>query len=145
MVINQAFEEQMRKLISETQDELNNIEAQVKSLENRRLELAEELHSYELSLRGYQRRIIGEKEEQPKDWAKLLRNLRTHKERLLAIATNSDGELKFNSAVDILYNGKYMKSKSRFNAYVQLYQIVQDMIDKGLLKKVGRARYKLTH
>ena len=145
MVINHNFEEQLRKLVSETQDELNEVDTEIKALENRRLALAEELHSYETALRGYQRRIGGEKdEEQPADWDEILKNTQTHKQRLLAIAEHSGGELKLSPTVDILYNGKYIKSKSRSNAYVQLYNIMMDMVDKGELEKIGRARYKLT-
>ena len=143
MVINHGFEEQLRKLISETQDELYEVDAQFKSLESRRLALAEELHSYENSLRGYLKRI-GKEEAQPLDWDKLLKNRRTHKQRLVTIAEHSGGELRLNAATDILYSGKYIKSKSRANAYVQLYNIMMSMIDKGELEKVGRARYKLT-
>jgi predicted nuclease with TOPRIM domain len=145
MVINHGFEEQLRKLISETQDELNKVETQLKSIESRRVGLAEELHSYEQTLRSYLKRVTGEAEEtQPVNWEDLLRNYHTHKQRLIKIAEQSNGELKLNLAVDILYNGKYIKSKSRSNAYVQLYNIMMDMIGKGELEKIGRARYKLT-
>lgn len=144
MVNNHTFEEQLRKLISETQDELNEIDAQIKSLTSRRTALTEELQSYETSLRSYLKRIGKEqKEERPPDWDRLLKKCRTHKDRLLAIAKHSGGELKFNSAVDILYNGKFIKSKSRANAYVQLYSIVMGMVDKGELEKTERGKYRL--
>lgn len=144
MVSNNIFEEQLRKLISETQDELNAIDAQLKSLESRRFTLTKELQSYETSLRGYLRRSGKEQgEEQPPDWDKLLKRCRNHKGRLLIIAKHSGSELRFNSAVDILYNGKFIKSKSRANAYVQLYGIVTDMVDKGILKKTERGIYRL--
>lgn len=145
MINNHIFEEQLRKLISETQDELNEVDAQFKSLESRRLALAEELQSYQRSLRGYLRRMGRESEEgQPPDWDKLLKNRRTHKQRLLTIAEHSNRELRLSQVTDILYNGKYIKSKSRANAYVQLYNVMMDMVDKGELEKVGRGRYKLT-
>lgn len=145
MVINHSFEEQLRKLISETQDELNEVDRRVKDLENQRSALAEELHSYEQSLRGYLKRI-GQEEEgwQPPDWERLLVKCRTHKERLLKIAEHSRGELNFNPAVDIIYTGKYIKSKSRSNAYVQLYNNVADLVDKGELERVSPGKYKLT-
>jgi hypothetical protein len=143
MVINHSFEEQLRKLISATQDELNEVDTQFKSLESQRLALAEELHSYENSLRSYLRRI-GKEEAPPLDWAELLKDCKTHKQRLIKIAEHSGGELKLSVATDILYNGEYIKSKSRANAYVQLYNIMMDMIDKKELEKVGRARYRLT-
>lgn len=142
MVNNHMFEEQLRKLISETQDELNDIDEQMKSLAKRRFALAEELQSYEASLRGYLRRS-GKEEERPPDWDRLLKKCRTHKERLLKIAKHSGSEFRLSSAVDILYNGKYIKSKSRANAYVQLYVIIMGMVDKGELEKIGRGRYKL--
>jgi len=145
MANNHIFEEQLRKLISETQDELNKIDEQLQSLEKQRLELVEELHSYEHSLRGYLRRSGKEKEEEAlPNWEKLLKNRKTHKQRLITIAQHSGGELRLSPVVDILYNGKYIKSKSRANAYVQLYNVIMNMIDKGELEKIGRARYKLT-
>lgn len=45
MANNHTFEEQIRKLISETQDELNRIDEQLQSLQKQRADLAEELHS----------------------------------------------------------------------------------------------------
>jgi septal ring factor EnvC (AmiA/AmiB activator) len=144
MVSNHTFEEQLRKLISETQDELNGVHAQLQSLEERRLALAEELKSYEASLRGYLKRIGKEqKEEQPPDWNRLFKKCRSHKDRLLAIAKHSGRELKFNSAVDILYNGEFIKSKSRANAYTQLYAIVTDMVDNKILERAERGIYRI--
>jgi flagellar biosynthesis chaperone FliJ len=143
MVINNNFEEQLRKLISEAQDELNKTDEQLKSMENKKLALTDELQSYEHSLHSYLRRAGKETEEKSStSWDEILRNCQTHKQRLMAIAEHNKGILKLNSAVDILYNGKYIQSKSRSNAYVQLYNIITDMIDKGQLKKTGRARYK---
>jgi predicted nuclease with TOPRIM domain len=144
MVIDRGFEEQLRKLISETQDELNKVDEQLKSFENMKMALSDELQSYEHSLHSYLRRTGKEKEEKaPTDWMRILGSYNTHKERLLAIAEHNNNTLRFNSAVDILYNGKYIKSKSRSNAYVQLYNIVVDMVDDGLLKKTRRGMYKL--
>jgi septal ring factor EnvC (AmiA/AmiB activator) len=144
MVTNNGFEEQLRKLISETQDEINKVEEQLKNYENKRLALNEELQSFEHSLHSYLRRTGKEKEEKsPTDWIGILGSYNTHKERLLAIAEHNNNTLRFNSAVDILYNNKYTKSKSRANAYVQLYNVVVDMVDDGLLKKTRRGIYKL--
>ncbi len=137
MVINNGFEEQLRKLISETQDELNKINNQIKNLEERKAALAEELNSYDVALHSYLRRVGKKVEEaKPSNWSDILKGLQTHKQRLLAIARHDRGKLKLNSAVDILYNGHYIKSKTRHNAYVQLYQIAMDMVDKGELIKI---------
>ena len=144
MVINNGFEEQLRKLISETQDELNEINNQIKNLEERKAILFEELNSYEVSLQGYLRRAGKKIEEaEPSDWREILKGLQTHKQRLLAIARHNEGKLKLNSAVDIIYNGNYIKSKKRHNAYVQLYQIVMDMVDKGELVKIEPGMFGL--
>lgn len=145
MVINHSFEDQLRKLISETQDELIEVDGRIKDLGNQRTSLAEELHSYEQSLRGYLKRI-GQDEEgwQPPDWGKLLVECHTHKERLLKIAEHSRGELNLSPAVDILYTGKYVKAKSRHNAYIQIYSNVMDLVDRRELEKVSRGKYKLT-
>lgn len=144
MVINNGFEEQLRKLISETQDELNKIEAEIKDLTDKKNRLSEELQAYDFSLHNYLKRVGKLTDEaKPLDWSDLLKGLRTHKERLLAIARHNKGELKFNTAVDILYNGNYIKSRARQNAYVQLYQIVMDMVDKGELIKIAPGAYKL--
>jgi septal ring factor EnvC (AmiA/AmiB activator) len=144
MVTNISFEEQLRKLISESQDELNKIESQIKTLQDQQASLAEELHSYEYTLNNYLKRIgKGEKESEPKDWIKLLGNLKTHKQKILAIAEHNSGKIKLNSIVDILYNSNFIKSKSRSNAYVQLYNIVMEMVDKGELEKTSRGRYRI--
>lgn len=137
MVINNNFEEQLRKLISEAQDELNRVGIQIRNLEERQTELSEELTSYEHSLQSYLKRSGKEtKESKSSDWSVILKGLNTHKQRLLAITQHNKGKLKFNSAVDVLYNGNYIKSSKRQNAYVQLYQIVMDMVDKGELVKI---------
>ena len=110
---------------------------QLESLGKQRLDLAEELRSYEYSLRGYLRRSgrqVGE--DALPDWDRLFRNRKTHKERLITIAQQNGGELRLTPAVDILYNGQYIKSKSRTNAYIQLYNIVMGMIDKGEMEKI---------
>jgi len=145
MVTNNSFEEQLRKLISEAQDELNKADEQLKAVENKKLALSDELQSYEHSLHSYLRRTGKGMEEKSstKNWDEILRNYNTHKERLTAIAEHNNNTLGFNSAVDILYNGKYIKSKSRANAYVQLYNVVLDMVEKEILKKTRRGMYKL--
>ncbi|MFC1917516.1 hypothetical protein ACFLXH_02560 [Chloroflexota bacterium] len=137
MVINNSFEEQLRKLLSETQDELNKINTQIKNLEERKDALSEELRSYDFSLHSYLKRVGKQVEEsKPSDWAEILKGLQTHKQRLLAIAQHNEGKLKLNSAVDIIYNGNYIRSRTRHNAYVQLYQIAMDMVDKKELVKI---------
>jgi predicted nuclease with TOPRIM domain len=141
---NNGFEEQLRKLISEAQDEINKVEEQLVSLNNMKLALGDELQSYEHSLQSYLRRTGKEKEEKVStDWTGILGSYNTHKERLIAIAEHNNNTLRFNKAVDILYNGKYISSKSRANAYVQLYSVVMDMVDKGILRKTKRGIYKL--
>jgi len=144
MVINNGFEEQIRKLISETQDELNKVSIQKKTLEERETALAEELNSYDVTLHSYLRRVGKQVEEvEPVDWGEILKGLQTHKQRLLAIGRHNGGKLKLNSAVDIIYNGKYIKSRTRHNAYVQLYQIVNDMVDKGELVKIEPGMFNI--
>jgi len=138
MVVNNGFEEQLRKLMSETQDELNRINIQIENLEERKTALSNELHSYDFSLQSYLKRVGKQTEEkEPSDWGEILKGLQTHKQRLFAITNHNGGKFKLNSAVDILYNGNYIKSKTRHNAYVQLYQIAMDMVDKKELVKIG--------
>ena len=137
MVINNGFEEQLRKMISETQDELNIVESQIKILQERKDTLTKELYSFNFALHSYLKRAGKQTEESEQiDWHDVLKGLQTHKQRLLAIARQNGGRLKLNSAVDILYNGEYIKSRKRQNAYTQLYQIVMDMIDKKELVKI---------
>jgi septal ring factor EnvC (AmiA/AmiB activator) len=145
MVINNGFEEQLRKLISKARDELNQKDEELKSLENSRKALDEELQSYENSLHNYLKRIgKAQEEEQPLDWDKLLKDCHTHRQRLLTIAKHSDDELRLSVVTDILYSGKYIKSKSRANAYVQLYNVIMNMVDTRVLEKIGRGRYRIT-
>jgi len=144
MVTNNGFEEQLRKLISEVQDELNRTSEELTILENKKASLTDDLQSYEHTLDGYLRRAGKDKEtETSTNWDEILRGYNTHKQRLTAIAEHNNNSLRFNSAVDILYNGNYIKSKSRANAYVQLYSVVVDMVDKGQLKKTRKGMYKL--
>lgn len=144
MVTNNGFEEQIRKLISEAQDELNVITEKITNLQDRKSFLTDDIQSYEHTLNRYLYRTGKEKEQTSStDWFEILRGYNTHKQRLAAIAEHNDNTLRFNSAVDILYNGNYIKSKSRSNAYVQLYNVVIDMVDKGQLKKTRRGIYKL--
>lgn len=144
MVINNGFEEQLRKLVSETQDELNEINNQIKTLEEHKTALSEELRSYDFALHSYLKRAGKQTEAaKPSDWGEILQGLQTHKERLLAIARHNGGKLKLNLAVDILYNGNYIKSKTRHNAYVQLYQIVMGIIDKGELVKIEPGTFRI--
>jgi ABC-type transporter Mla subunit MlaD len=144
MVTNNGFEEQLRKLISEAQDELNKTSEELAALENRKSTLTDDIQSYEHTLRNYLKRTgKEEKGEASTNWAEILHGFDTHKQRLVAIAEHDNNTLRFNSAVDILYNGNYIKSKARANAYVQLYGVVEGMVDKGLLKKTRRGIYKL--
>jgi predicted nuclease with TOPRIM domain len=144
MVTNNGFEEQLRKLISEAQDELNKANEEFTALENRKSTLTDDIQSYEHTLRNYLKRTgKEEKGESSANWTEILQGCDTHKQRLVAIAEHNNNTLRFNPAVDILYNGNYIKSKARGNAYVQLYGVVEDMVEKGLLKKTGRGTYKL--
>jgi predicted nuclease with TOPRIM domain len=145
MVTNNGFEEQLRKFISEAQDELNRTNEELTSLENKKSILTDDIQSYEHTLRNYLKRI-GKEEEEAKSsasWDDILKGLTTHKQRLAAIAEHNNNILRFNMAVNILYNGNYVKSKSRSNAYVQLYNVVNDMVDKGQLKRTRKGMYKL--
>ena len=145
MISNSNFEEQLRKLIAEAKDELNKIDNQIRNLEVQKAPLSEELRSYESSLRSYLIRVGKQIEEvKPIDWNKLFKRLKTHKQRLLVIAKNNNGELKINLAVDILYKGKYIKSKNKHNAYVQIYQIVMEMVDKKELEKTAPGTFRIT-
>lgn len=139
---NHGFEEQLRKLVSKAKDELHAIDSQLKAVEKRRLELAEELQSYEVSLRCYLQRTGCESGGNSEEWDALLRDCRTHRERVLAIARHNNGEIRMSPTIDILYNGKQLKSKSRTNAYVTIYHLLGLMTDQGELEKVGKARFK---
>ena len=144
MLNSNDFEAQLRKLISETQDELNKTNEQLKAIEEKRTSLNDELQSYEYSLHSYLKRIGKEDNQKASsNWDEILKHCKTHKERILTIAEHNNDTIKFNSMVDIIYNGKHIQSKSRANAYVLLYGIVQEMVDKGLLKKTKKATYKL--
>lgn len=144
MINNDNFEEQLRRLIAETKDELNKIDIQINKLAVQKIPLSEELESYRSSLSSYLKRVGKQvEEEKPIDWDKLFKRVKTHKQRLLIIARYNNGELKINKAVDILYKGKYIKSKNKHNAYVQIYQIVMEMVDKKLFEKTDPGTFKL--
>lgn len=140
---NHGFEEQLRKLVSEAKDELHAIDSNLKAVEKRRLELVKELQSYETSLRGYLQRAGCEPEGGGEDWDALLKDCRTHRERVLTIARHDNGEIRMSPTIDILYNGKQLKSKSRTNAYLTIYHLLGLMTERGELEKVGKARFRL--
>ncbi len=144
MMNDDDFEKRLKKLISDTQDEINKVDDEIELLGDKQSDLVEELYSYETSLKNYLKRTGAEIEDGQPVWEELLKNCNTHKQRLLCIAEQNSGELRFNDAVNIIYNGHYITSKSRSNAYVQLYQIIEEMVGKGEMEKIKRGIYKIT-
>ena len=116
----------------------------IKYLGEKKSSIAEELQSYEGSLRNYLRRSGKEPKQEPIDWSKILKKCRTHRERLIAIAAHNNEELKLSPAIDILFNGKFIKSQNRANAYLIIYGVINSMVDKGEFEKVDRGTYRRT-
>jgi hypothetical protein len=144
MVTNHSFEEQLRKLISEAQDKLHDIELQIENLNKDKNVSLEGLQAYEITLRNYLREIGQEPEQELVNWDNILSQCKTHRDRLIVIAEHYNGILKQNQATDILYNGKFINSHSRSNAYLIIYGTLNSMVDKKEFEKVDRGTYRLT-
>jgi hypothetical protein len=144
MVINYSFEEQLKRLISESQDKLHSLELKMKALENEKTSILEALQAFEITLKNYLQHSGQEPEQKPVDWDNILSKCKVHRDRLIAIAEHNNGELKLNQATDILYSGKFIKSHDRSNAYIIIYTLLNEMVDKGIFEKTGRGVYRLS-
>jgi hypothetical protein len=146
-----SFEAHIGRMITETKKELDYNESMTSQLKHRRTELADALRSYETTLNNYLKqtgkeplvKTVADANPEKIDWGGVLKIIGPHRLNLIRIAEQMGGELKFGAAVNILYDNHYMKSKSRSNAYVQLYNVVKDMVKKGELEKIGQATYRL--
>ena len=143
MPTSNQYEEQTKKLLNDTKCELDQIEAQICELQNKRDVLASEAQAYETALQGYRRRI-GKSVPARNEWFELL-NGKPHKEKILVIAQQNGGAVKVGQAADILYQSGLIQSKSRNNAYMVLQRTFSDLVETGELQKVAPAEYKLVN
>lgn len=139
---NHLYEEQTRRLLSEAQSELNNVETQINELQKKAVSLAREADAYETALRGYLARI-GKQESVEFDWRKLLAKEKTLRDKLKAIAKQSGGKIGQSQATDILYSNKLVGAKKRTTAYAVIQGYLADMVDRGILDKVAPGQYQL--
>jgi hypothetical protein len=73
----------------------------------------------------------------------LLASQKNHEERIIRIAEQNNGLLKISAATDILYNYKFIKSKSRINAYRIVYGLMLYMVEDGIFQKTGPGEFRL--
>jgi len=144
MVTNDTrWEEYTRKLYDEARTELVENEKQIKSLQERAVELAREVTSYQYALEGYLKRV-GKSDNLllQSQWLEHLKNLPSHRERIQAIVKRFGGVSKVKKVTDVLYPN-FIKSKSWHNAYSIVYGLFLEMTEDGIFKKVGPAEYQL--
>lgn len=137
---NYQFEEQVRRLLSQTKSELEMIEAQIAELEGKRAFLRAEVQAFEMTIRGYLRQT-GRQETAEPEWIKLLGG-QINKERLLTIAKHSGGKITVKQATNLLYN-RFIKSKNRSVAYTMIQGLLSNLAQDGKLAKVAPGEYKL--
>jgi len=142
MVINNGYEEQTRRLLAETKSELDAIERQIAELEGKRATLRSDAQGLETALEVYLRRAGKQFISEP-DWEKLLEGLKTHKDRLKAIAKYKGGEIRVSEATDILYTKGFMQAKKRMTAYTMVQINLADMAKHGIFQKIGPGEYRL--
>lgn len=143
MVINNnSYEEQTRRLLAETKSELNAVEVEITELRTKAVTLTREVDAYETALQGYLRRIGKGITTEP-DWVKLLEGLKSHKERLKAIAKHRGGRIRVSEATDILYTQGFIHAKKRFTAYSMVQSYLADMAEDGDFEKVAPGQYEL--
>jgi len=150
MEADKTIESYLRRMFNEAQKDVNEFDKRIVELKTKRAKVVENVRAYEVALNDYLKQIGKGNQvssvsplQVEADWEALFKDANSHREKLLAIATHDQGILKFSRAVDILYGGHYMQSKSRENAYIQLSNVVKDMTKRGELDKIEQGTYKL--
>jgi hypothetical protein len=140
---NHMFEEQLFKLIDETKLELAEEEKKREEIDRKIEYLRFELQSYATSLQGFQKRTGQEQAEI--DWKKLIDCKDPHKKQIIRIMEQLGGIARPNQLTDILYNNGFIKSKKRSNAYLIVYGNLVDLVEAGIIEKIGTGEYKFTN
>lgn len=138
---NHSIEEGIRNVLSETMSEFDRLAKERKELDGRIMELQEEIHAYEVALKGYMKRT-GRQIEVEIDWAKL-REAKSHKVRLIKLAEHAGGKITVKDSSALLYTKRIIKSKRRSNAYQIVRMLLDDMTDAKIFEKVGPGEYRL--
>jgi hypothetical protein len=142
MVTNNYYEEQTRKLLSEAQSELRNLDGQIAILQEKRAVVAGLVTAYETVLHGHLKRT-GREVDTEVDWKKLLRHVESHKERIKLVAEHYGGRVKVTQVTDILFGNGFINTKKRANAYVIVQSTLADLTKKGIFQKFGAGEYGL--
>lgn len=135
---NHSWEEQTVRLLTEAQSEMATIERELIDLQERYKAIRKEVEAYEIALQSFRRRS-----GQPVDvdWNTLLANAQTHKERIVTIV-NHYGAVRPNKLTDVLFP-RFIKSKSRSNAYQIVQMNLADLVDAGIMEKTEHGEYRL--
>lgn len=142
MVINnQAFEEQLLKLITDTKSDLVSKEEQKVTIDREVEILKNELQGYEVTLHSYQRRS-GVKGHNGIDWTKLMIGAKWHTDQIIVVLKQLGGIARPKEIVDVLYGNGFIVSKRRTNASQIVKTNLIKLIDKGLVEKIDKD-YKL--
>ncbi len=142
MVMNDSFEGQLIRLISEAKSELDKKGEVWQNLREEILTIEEEVKGYESTLRGFQKRT-GRVDQVDIDWNILLTQARNHKEEIILVLKQLGGISKPNRITDILYSKGFIKSKKRANAYQIVYGNLAELVDRAIVLKLDTGEYKL--
>jgi len=141
MANNHSWEEQTRRYLAEAQTDLKKIEKQIAELHEKSIALTREVNAYETALKSYLIRT-GRLDLVEFDWAKILRNAKTHKDQLKTMAKYNNSNIKVAQATDILYTNKFIKSRKRSTAYSMVQSLLADMAEDGIFRKVNSGEYQ---
>ncbi len=138
---NHSWEELTRRLLSEAQTEKNDLDAQIKDLQQRSDQLDTEIEAFKIAVGAYLTRTGRQKSTQV-DWAALLQG-RSHKDKLIAIAGQNGGLIRQSQATDIIYNNRLTEAKKRATVYQMVKNSLDLLRDNGTFVKIRPGEYQL--
>ena len=142
MVINgQSVEDSLKRCLDEAISEKQALERQSQELHHRMAELASEIDAYQKALDGYLKRT-GQQRIPETDWNQI-KNAKTHKDRLVLLATQNDGRIVVKDASALLFAKGIVKSKKRANVYLIIGRALEDLVEAGKFEKTNPGEYHL--
>lgn len=141
MGINDAYEEQTRRLLADTMTEVETLKAEIQERQKRLSILEAEASAYDIALQGYFRRT-GRQVASEIDWGTLLQG-QTHKEQIVTVAKQKGGRVTVGEVTDLLYSKGFIKTRKRTIAYSIVQRLLTDMVEGGTFLKLGPGEYKL--
>jgi hypothetical protein len=138
---NYSVEEELRIMLSNITDELNELEKEKSQIDNKITQLNEEKRAYENTLQSYVKRTGKQVSLEP-DWNALRRDP-SHKARLIRLARYNGGRITVRESSALLYTKRIIKSKRQKNAYQIVRGLLDQMVDEKLFEKVAPGEFRL--